>query len=391
MKLAKRVIDNAEIKDKPYEIWDGEVKGFAARIYPSGVKSYMIQYRANGRTRKLTLGKHGVLTPDEARKLAREKLVAVTKGGDPAEDKRAYNMAPTLASFCDYFIKHYAASKLKPSTFKEYQRCIKLFIKPALGTRKVQDITKADIAKLHQDHSNHPYQANRTRGVLSVIFNYAEEMSIRPDNSNPTTKVKPYPEKKRERFLTKKETKRLWNTLIDREAAGLESPYMVAAIKLLLFTGARLGEIQTLKWEYIQGNKAMLPDSKTGAKALYLPKAALEVLSSLERQANNPYVICGKKEGQYLTDFQKPWRRIREAAKLPDVRIHDLRHNFASSGASSGESLPMVGKLLGHSQIQTTQRYAHLADDPVQETADRITNSIFLSATAEDTSEENQS
>jgi len=390
MKLTKRLVDSTAIKDKPYEVWDGEVKGFAVRVYPSGIKSYMIQYRAKGRTRKLTLGKHGVLTPDEARKLARDKLVDVSKGGNPAEDKRAYNKAPTLAAFCDYFMKHYAPSKLKASTFKEYGRCIELFIKPALGSRKLQDITKADISKLHQDHSDRPYQANRTRGVLSVIFNYAEEMALRPDNSNPTVKVRPYTEKKRERFLTQAETRTLWSVLLKREEEGTESPYMIAAFKLLLFTGARLGEIQTLKWDYIRGNKAMLPDSKTGAKPLYLPEPALQVLSALERQADNPYVICGKKAGQYLTDFQKPWRRIRAEAGIGDVRIHDLRHNFASSGASSGESLPMVGKLLGHTQIQTTQRYAHLADDPVQEAGERIAGSIFLAATTpiEETVEE---
>lgn len=380
MKLAKRLIDSAEIKDKPYEIWDSEVKGFAARIYPSGIKSYMIQYRAKGRTRKLTLGKHGVLTPDEARRIAREKLVEVSKGGNPAEEKRVYNKAPTLSSFCDYFMKHYARSKLKASTFKEYQRCIDLFIKPALGNRKLQDITKADISKLHQDHSTRPYQANRTRGVLSVIFNYAEEMALRPDHSNPAAKVKPYPEKRRERFLSQTETHKLWGALEQCCADGTESPYMVAAIKLLMLTGARLGEIQTLKWDYIQGNKAILPDSKTGAKQLYLPELAVGILSALERKPDNPYVICGKKKGQYLTDFQKPWRRIREKADIKDVRIHDLRHNFASSGASNGESLPMVGKLLGHPQIQTTQRYAHLADSPVQEASERIARSIYQAA-----------
>lgn len=376
MKLTKRVIDNAEIKDKAYELWDGEVKGFAARIYPSGLKSYMIQYRSKGRTRKFTLGKHGVLTPDEARKLAREKLVDVASGGNPAEDKSAYSKAPTLGDFCDYFLKHYAKSNLKPSTYKEYWRSVENFIKPALGTRKLQDIVKADISKLHQSHSERPYQANRTRGVLSKLFNYAEELALRPDNSNPVTKVKPYKENKRERYLSPEEQKLLGETLRKCAREGTESPYMLAAFKLLMLTGCRLGEIQTLKWAYIRGNAVMLPDSKTGAKKVYLGQSALDVLTDIEAKPNNPYVICGKIEGGYITDFQKPWRRIRKQAKIEDVHIHDLRHSFASGAVSTGESMPMLSKLLGHTDIQTTQRYAHLADAPMHEAADRVSQVI---------------
>ncbi len=376
MKLTKRIIDSAEVRDKPYELWDSEVKGFALRVYPSGIKSYMIQYRVKGKTRKYTLGKHGVLTPDEARKLAREQLVSVVQGGDPAKEKRDYNKAPTLSSFCDYFLKHYCEANLKPTTLKEYKRSIELFITPALGTYKLQDITKADIAKLHQDHSDKRYQANRTRGVLSKLFNYAEELGLRPDNSNPVLKIKPYHEKKRERYLSEEEFKRLGAVLKDCELTGTESPYMVAAIKLLIFTGCRLGEIQTLKWEYISGNAMHLPDSKTGAKKVYLGQAALDVLQNIEPKPDNPYVICGKLDGGYITDFQKPWRRIRKQADIEDVRIHDLRHSFASGAVSMGESMPIIGKLLGHTQIQTTQRYAHLADAPMHEAADRVSQAI---------------
>jgi len=376
MKLTKRVIDSAEIRDKAYELWDGEVKGFAVRIYPSGTKSYMIQYRVNGKTDKNFFGKHGVLTPDEARKIAREKLVYIANGGNPAEDKRAHAKAPTLGGFCNYFMEHYAKQSLKPSTFKEYQRSIDNFIKPALGNRKLQDIVKADVTKLHHSHSERPYQANRTRGVLSKLFNYAEELGLRPDNSNPVTKVKPYKETKRERYLSAEEQKQLGETLRKCARDGSENPYMIAAFKLLLLTGCRLGEIQTLKWDYIRGNAIMLPDSKTGAKKVYLGQPALDVLANIEPKPNNPYVICGKFEGGYITDFQKPWRRIRKLAEIEDVHIHDLRHSFASGAVSMGESMPMLGKLLGHKDIKTTQRYAHLADAPMHEAADRVSQVI---------------
>ena len=376
MKLTKRNVDAIEIKEKKYVVWDDEVTGFGVRTYPSGIKSYMIQYRSGGRTRKYTIGKHGVLTPDQARNLAKEYLVEVVKGGNPAEEKKVFVNAPTLGDFCDHFIDKYATRDLKPSTLSEYKRAVDIFIKPNLGKIKIQDVSKADIARLHQKYSDKPYQANRTRGVLSRIFNIAEELSLRPDNSNPTTKVKPYPENKRERYLLPTELKEFGLVFRCCLAGKLETEYMISALKLLILTGCRLGEIQTLKWEYIQGNAIMLPDSKTGAKKVYLGQAALDVMADIKRKDKNPYVICGKLEGGYITDFQKPWRRIRELAGLDDVRIHDLRHSFASGAVSMGESLPMIGKLLGHTQAQTTERYAHMQDAPMHEAADRVSNTI---------------
>ena len=376
MKLTKRIVDSAEPKNKNYVLWDSEVKGFGLRVYVSGVRGYMIQYRANGRTRKLTIGKYGVLTPDEARKIARERLVDVAKGGNPTEDKRIYSEAPRLSILCDRFIDEHVELNCKPSTVKEYKRCVEIFIKPSLGSFKVQDITRQDVAKLHHANKHRPYQANRVLGVLSKLFNLAEEWGVRPDGSNPTRHVKKYPEKKRERYLDTYEIRKLWEVMAKRLSEKLESPYMIAAFKMLLLTGCRLGEIQTLKWGYVQGNAVMLPDSKTGAKKIYLGIPTLDILSSLERVDDNPYVFVGAKEGGYITDYQKPWRRIRKEAEIEDVRIHDLRHTFASYAVSGGETLHITGKLLGHSQPQTTSRYAHLADAPMHEAADRVTNAI---------------
>lgn len=376
IKLTKRIVDAAQPKETDYFVWDNETKGFGLRVLPSGVKSYLIQYRSGGRTRRLSLGKHGVLTPDEARKLAREHLVGIANGGNPSEDKRLYSSAPTMSALCDRMMKEHVLHACKPSTQKEYQRSIDLFIKPALGTHKVQDVTRQDISKLHNANQHRPYQANRTLGVLSKLFNLAEEWGLRPDGSNPTRHVKKNREVKRERYLSPVEINRLGQALRDSEQDGTESPYMVAALKLLILTGCRLGEIQQLKWEYIQGNALNLPDSKTGAKKVYLGQTALETLSEIERQPANPYVICGKLPGSYLTDFQRPWRRIRTRADLEDVRIHDLRHTYASGAVSMGESLPMIGKLLGHTQVQTTARYAHLQDAPMHEAADRVSAAL---------------
>jgi integrase len=342
----------------------------------TGKKSYLIQYRSGGRTRRVTFGKHGTITPDEARRKARKLLTAVSDGDNPAEDIKLRRKAPTVAALCERFMEEHVPNRCKPTTEKEYRRSVDLFIVPSMGRHKVSDVTRADIAQLHHSLRHIPYQANRTLGVLSKLFNLAEVWGLRADGSNPCRHVKKYPEKKRERYLSPDELARLGAVLDEAENDGSESPYMIAAIRLLILTGCRLGEIQTLKWSHVSGNRLMLSDSKTGAKPVYLGPPAIAILNSIERLRDNEYVIVGKMPGQHLTDFQRPWRRIRKRAGLDDLRIHDLRHSFASGAVGLGESLPMIGKLLGHTQVQTTARYAHLADNPVQAAADRVSGEI---------------
>jgi integrase len=208
------------------------------------------------------------------------------------------------------------------------------------------------------------------------MFNLAEIWGLRPDGSNPCRHVPKYREKKRERFLSQGELQRLGQVLFEVESEGSETPFIIAAFRLLILTGCRLGEIQTLKWEYITPRHMELPDTKTGARRIPLPQAARDVLDALPRYAGNPYVVAGKLEGRFATDFQHPWRRIRARADLPEVRIHDLRHTYASMAVSGGMPTQMVGRLLGHSQLQTTMRYAHLADDPVLEAAQQNANQL---------------
>lgn len=362
-KLTKRTIDAAAVDpERDYFIWDDEMPGFGLRVLKSGMKTYQIQYRKGGRTRRNSIGKHGTITPDEARKIAKETLGRVAKGDNPAEERAIHRGAATVADVCERFMNEYVPIHCKDTTTKEYRRSVDMFIKPVIGTRKVPDIIRTDIAKLHHDLRDKPYQANRTLGVLSVIFNQCEIWGLRPDGSNPCRHVKKYTEKKRERFLSEDELKRLWETLEACERDGSESTAACNAYRLLILTGCRLGEIQTLKWEYIKEDGIYLPDSKTGAKKVYIGQAVYDTLAKIERVEENPYVIPGTVEGNYLTDLQRPWRRIREKAELEDLRIHDLRHSFASFGLESGLSLAEIGKLLGHSQVQTTARYAHLAE-----------------------------
>jgi integrase len=214
------------------------------------------------------------------------------------------------------------------------------------------------------------------------MFNVAEDWGLRPENSNPCRRIKKFKETPRERFLSPDELKRLGEALADADAKG-ESPYVTAAIRLLLFTGARLNEILSLEWSHVdlKANLLRLPDSKTGAKTIALPAPAVEILSALPKQEGNPHVICGARDGAHLINLQKPWRRIRKAAGLEDVRLHDLRHSFASVAVAGGMSLPLIGSLLGHSQPATTQRYAHLADDPRRAAADAVASTIAASMT----------
>lgn len=379
-KLTKRTIDSLQAEARDYFVWDSQIAGFGVRVMPSGAKTYQAQYRSGGRTRRVSLGRHGKITVDEARRLAKDVMGQVAMGENPAEAIAQERRAPTVSALCDRFFQDHVLERCKASTQSEYRRALDLFIKPEIGSFKVVDVARKDIAALHHKRRDIPYQANRTLQVLSKMFNMAEVWGLRPDGSNPCRHVPKYPEKKLERFLTQDELQRLGKALGDAERDGSESAFVVSAFRLLILTGCRLREIQTLQWDFITDVGLELPDTKTGARRIPLPAAARAVLSALPRTRGNPYVIEGKLPNTYITDLQKPWRRIRNRACLDRVRIHDLRHTYASNAVSSGMPIQMVGRLLGHSQIQTTMRYAHLADDPVrkaaEENADRLAQSL---------------
>jgi integrase len=239
---------------------------------------------------------------------------------------------------------------------------------------KVKAVTRVDIAQLHNAMRQTPGAANRTLALLSKMLNLAEKWGLRLDGTNPCRHVEKYPERKLERFLTADELARLGETLLQAEQTRTELPSALAALRLLLFTGCRLSEILTLRWDYVDldAKCLRLPDSKTGAKTVYLSEPALEVLNSIERTSGNPFVIAGARPSSHLINLRKPWGRIRAKADLPDVRIHDLRHSFASVAVAGGLSLPTIGALLGHSQPATTHRYAHLAGDPLREATNLI-------------------
>lgn len=347
-------------------LWDATVRGFGARRQTGQAVSYFLKYRnEDGRQRWHSIGRHGgPWTPEMARAEARRLLGAVATGGDPAAERSARKEAPTVAELAARFLAEHAEAKRKVRTAREYRRLIEKVILPALGSKRVAEVTRAEVGRLHHARRSTPTEANRSLAVLSTLFTFAERVGERPDGSNPCRHVERFPQRRRERFLSADELGRLGDVL----TAYRGSPYHPAAIKLLVFTGARLGEVLGLQWDWIdaQRGEARLPDSKTGAKTLHLPPPALEVLAGLPRIEGVPYVL-GARRG--TTFIEAPWRRIRATAGLADVRLHDLRHAFASVAASAGMGLPIIGKMLGHTQAQTTQRYAHLASDPVKAAA----------------------
>ena len=378
-KITKRLVEAAEVRDKDYIICDDELAGFAIRVLPSGRRSYIAQYRIGNRYRRMSLGAHGVLTPEKARRMAFKVLAAVKDGEDPAGERSQARKACTVKELAERFDEEHISVRLKPGTAQEYRRNLRRFILPALGSIKVADVTRADISKFHHDLRHIPYQANRNLEVVSKMFVLAEMWGMRPDGSNPRLHIKKYPESKRERYLNQEELSELGAVLSEVEQIGVEDIYAITAIRLLIFTGCRLNEIMTLKWAEVdfENGCLRLSDSKTGARVVHLGPPALDLLANLERQLNNPWVICGKVPGTNRKEIQKFWQRIRKSAGIEDVRIHDLRHSFASNAVAQGMSLPMIGKLLGHTQVQTTARYAHLAADPVKAAANQISGNIF--------------
>jgi integrase len=377
-KLTKRTVEAAEIKDSEYFLWDDEVPGFGLRIFPSGRKQFVVQYRADRRPRRISLGPSTVLTCEQARTRAITIIAAVRNGDDPAARRDANRDAITVSELAERFDKEHIAVRLKESTAKGYRRSLERFILPALGPRRVIEVTRADVAQLHHDMRHIPYDANRCLEIISKMFNLAEMWGLRPDGTNPRKHIKKYPEQKRERFLSASELRRVGEVLREMEQEGVELPSAIAAARLLMLTGCRLGEIMRLKWDYVDfaGRALRLPDSKTGAKVVHLGQPALDVLNNIDRVEYNPWVITGTMPGAPLYDLQPFWQRVRTRAGLKDVRIHDLRHTFASTAVAAGQGLPIIGKLLGHTQVQTTARYAHLAADPVRTAADHVSGQI---------------
>jgi integrase len=403
-RITKRVLDQATSRERPYFLWDGQLKGLGARIDPSGAKTFVVRYRPktfgpNGPKRFMTIGRYGVVTAEQARDRAREILGAVATGEDPAADLAHKRSAQTFAEIADAFLRDHVAAKRKSKTATGYTSLLKTHAIPAFGMRKAETVTRADVARLHNQLADKPYQANRLLAVIGSLYAFAEKQGLTPENYNPARKIEKFPEERRERFLNSEEIERLgiairvgettgipWasepNTPVSKHSPKPEnqrtwlSPDIAAALRLLVFTGARLREILDLQWEHVDLERGLLllPDSKTGRKTIVLNRAALAVLQNHRRRGS--FVVPGNDPDRPRPDLKKPWFAVCRHAGLEGLRIHDLRHTFASIGAGASLGLPIVGKLLGHSQPQTTARYAHLDADPLVRAANLIGDRI---------------
>lgn len=398
VKLTQRTINAAEAEASNLFVWDSDLQGFGLRVTPSGVKSFVVQYRAGyGRgapTRRMTIGRYGSpWTLDAARKEARLLLAQAAQGGDPAKARQVDSRQMTFAEFADVYFAEGCATK-KADTIRYDRARVEGHVKPMLGNMKIGSITRTDIERLMRSiaegrtaarlkaktrgQSNFrggKTAATRTVGLLQGMFTFAEARGLIANN--PTRGVKRYADTKRERFLSGAEMAALGLALREMHDEG-RNENGIDVIRLLALSGARRAEIERLRWEEIDFDRGLvrLKDSKTGAKTFPLAPAALQLLVARKLTSSTPYVFPAARGDGSFNGTGKIWREARSRAGLEGVRIHDLRHTFASFGASSGFGLPVIGAILGHSQATTTQRYAHLANDPLRQAANRIGDEI---------------
>ena len=371
--LSKRVVDRVSVNGKDAIFWDRDLAGFGVRVYPSGKKVFVVQTRAFGRSKRVTLGSHGKLTAEQARKNAAAVIARIKKGQPPEPAP-----VPTVADLAGRYQREYVEMHCKPATVSHYRLMLRKHIVPALGERLVAEVEHKDILSFHTGLHHMPTVANRAVDILVKMYNLADAWGWRPAGSNPCRGVPRFKVEKQERFLTREELYRLGQVLRAAPAERLASTHAGAAIRLLVLTGCRRNEILGLRWDDLNFDtgEMRLPDSKTGARMVALTSAAADVLNGLGRIPDNQWVFPGKKKGTRLVNINDSWDRVRTRAGLDGVRLHDLRHSFASRALALGESLPMIGDLLGHRMVNTTARYAHLARDSVRESSAKIAADI---------------
>lgn len=369
-KVTKSAVDRLQ----PGEVLrDTELKGFGARRQ-LGAPSYFVQKKVHGRLKWITIGAHGSpWTPETARREAGRLMMSMASGRDPTEEVRAKRARRTIREIsADFLADH--GPRLKPRTLAEYERLFEKFINPKFGRKTLFEVARGDVASFHTSMRQTPSQANFALTAFSALYSWAEELKLTPPNSNPCRGITRFKHKTIERYLSAEEMAKVCSVLDQMEASGAVNRFALAAIRLLILTGARRSEILTLRWQDVDlpRRRICLPDSKTGQKTIHLNDGAVAVLQALPRLQGNPYVIPGHVTGSHLTNLYTTWALVRATAGLPDVRIHDLRHSFASLAVGAGASLPMIGKLLGHASPRTTARYAHLTDATLHELNQRV-------------------
>jgi integrase len=364
IKLTKRIIDSF-VCEKDWDVrWDSELSGFGIRLYPGGKKSFVLSYRVMGKKKLMVIGNYGALTLEEARNIAKLKFAELIQGKDPSLEKQKKAKNLNMAEFADQYIENYAKKHKK--SWSEDQRRLEKNILPFLSNKKINSINRNDILNIHNKMGlRAPYEANRTLRLLSKMFEIAKEWGhFAYNEANPAKGIKLFKEEKRDRWLTHNELPQLIEA-VDKE----QNLYARISIWLYLLTGMRKSELLTAKWSDIdfERKEIRLSDTKAG-RVHYVPlsEAAIDLLTSVPRLEENPYIIPGAIKGKHMVNISKPWLRIRKAASLEDIRLHDLRRTVGSWLAQSGNSLHLIGKVLNHSNQSTTAIYARFAQDDVR-------------------------
>lgn len=377
--------------------WDGELKGFGVRVKPSGVKSYVLKYRTRqGVVRRFTFARHGEVTAEQARRRAAALLAEVRLGGDPAAERQEQRQAASVADLIDRYLAEAPASSpnKRAGSWERDRSCLIRHVKPLLGKKPAASLARADVEAWQADVANGKTATREKLGPRAVahvkggkgtaaralasfraMLSWGVERKIIP--ANPALGVRPFEGRKCERFLSAEELARLGEALTALVAESEINPHAAAIIRLLILTGCRKSEILTLQWPFVDFERRCLrlPTSKTGAKVVQLGAPALEILADLPRYENAAkgpaWVFPATRGDGYFSLPYKDWQTITAKAGLDGLRIHDLRHSFASACVADGVPLYITGKLLGHTQSRTTERYAHLGDTPVRAAADR--------------------
>jgi integrase len=380
-KLTKQFITAASSAEREVIHWDTEVPGLGFRITASGSKSFILKTRIGGGRsapiKKPTLGKVGDLTLDQARATGRDWKVLAASGVDPTRHKE--ESGRTVADLCAEYLEVHALPKKRSGEGDRSK--IERHVLPRLGRKLVKDVSFSDVERLHRAMKKSPYAANRTAALLSKMFSLAVKWEW--VDRNPARGIERYPEEKRERFLGADEIQRLSQALVDYVATSPrpdQAQKTADAIRLLMLTGARRSEVLSATWDMfdIEAGIWIKPSSHTKQKKKHrvpLSPPALQLLQKIQDQERDPRFVFPSRPGSkhpHLTELKKAWAKICGLAGLDGVRIHDLRHTYASILVSGGASLPLIGALLGHTQVQTTQRYAHLMDDPLREATARV-------------------
>ena len=373
-RLTKRAVDALRVKEKDAVFWDRDLAGFGVRVHASGRKTWVVQSRGPRGPVRVTLGRHGALSCDEARKRAAPVIDRIRRGEEPLSGEG--EPALRVADLAERFMREYVARRCKPSTAPKYRSVLDNHILPALGSMNIEDVGKAEAAALHHALRATPAAANAATDVLRRMFTLAEAWEMAPPGRNPCLAVRRYRARKRERFLTREEYRRLGRVLA--EAQGELWAPALGAIRVLLLTGCRRDEVLNLGWDDVDraAGELRLEDTKTGPRMVPLTGPVLDVLDGVPRAPGNPWGFRAQRGGGRLTNLYHYWKPLRARAGLGEVRLHDLRHSFASRALALGEGLPVIGALLGHGEAASTARYAHLMRDAERAAAARVGESI---------------